>query len=103
MWLLYNNNNKIINENITTKMCKTSTKQIFCSQNYYNIVFYYNSQNTQLQVLENRKQKIVTKHILSLTFYALCVMSKSFLAKLRDVQVTAWYPSVPHQSSISQS
>jgi hypothetical protein len=29
-----NNNNKIINEHITTKMCKTLTKQIFCSQTY---------------------------------------------------------------------
>ena len=29
-----NNNNKIINEHITTKMCKTSTKQTFCSQTY---------------------------------------------------------------------
>ena len=43
-------------------MWKTSTKQNFCFQIYYNIIFYYNSQNTQIQVLENRKQKIVTKH-----------------------------------------
>ena len=56
-WLLYNNNNKIINENITIKMCKTFTKQIFCSQNYYNIVFYYNSQNTQIQVLKKTENK----------------------------------------------
>ncbi len=45
-------------------MWKTHAKQIFCSQIYYNIGFYYNSQNTEIQVLENRKQKIVTKHIL---------------------------------------
>jgi DNA polymerase elongation subunit (family B) len=45
-------------------MWKTSTKQNFCSQIYYNIIFYYNSQNTQIQVLENRKQKIDTKHTL---------------------------------------
>jgi hypothetical protein len=45
-------------------MWKTSTKQNFCSQIYYNIIFYYNSQNTQIQVLENRKQKVVTKHTL---------------------------------------
>jgi hypothetical protein len=45
-------------------MWKTSTKQNFCSQIYYNIIFYYNSQNTQIQVLENKKQKKVTKHTL---------------------------------------
>ena len=45
-------------------MWKTHAKQFFCSQTYYNIVFYYNSQNTQIQVLENKKQKIVTKHTL---------------------------------------
>ena len=46
-------------------MWKTSTKQNCCSQIYYNIVFYYNSQNTQIQVLENRKEKIVTKNTLT--------------------------------------
>ena len=46
-------------------MWKTSTKQNFCSQIYYNIIFYYNFQNIQIQVLENRKQKIVTKHNLN--------------------------------------
>jgi hypothetical protein len=43
-------------------MWKTHAKQIFCSQIYYNTVFYYHSQNIQIQVLENRKPKIVTKH-----------------------------------------
>jgi hypothetical protein len=54
-----------MHKNNTLNNVKTSTKQNFCFQIYYNIIFYYNSQNTQIQVLENRKQKLVTKHTLT--------------------------------------
>ena len=59
-----NNNNKIIHENNTLNNVKNIYKTKFCSQIYYSIIFYYNSQNTQIQILKNKKQKIVTKHIL---------------------------------------
>ena len=65
------NNNKIINKNITQKQWKTIAKQNFFTQIYYNIIFYYNSQNIQIQVLENKKQKIVTKHTLRISDYFL--------------------------------
>ena len=74
-------------------MWKTSTKQNFCFQIYYNIIFYYNSQNTQIQVLENKKQKIVTKHTL---------ISRSqmngflrFYLKSRDFPLKSWGQTSP--------
>jgi hypothetical protein len=48
------NNNKIINENITSK---TLTKQFFFSQNNFNIIFYYNFSKQPNTSLENTKQK----------------------------------------------
>ena len=96
-----NNNNKIIHKNSNLNNVKTSTRQNFCSQIYYDIVFYYNSQNTQIQVLENRKQKIVTKHILChwLTRASLTSLKPYFWTCLSGCQVSferafAW----PHLS-----
>ena len=61
------NNNKIINENITSKTLENYLpNKIFILKSIIILFFITISQNTQIQVLENTKHKIVTKHTLNM-------------------------------------
>ena len=60
------NINKMINKNINSKtLRKHLPNTLFILKTIIILFFITISQNTQIQVLENTKQKIVTKHTLT--------------------------------------